>query len=261
VEVERRPRVPVAPRNAFFPMALRGLLVDPANQHVIKWDSDAREVVILDKPLFIQTLLPRTFKTHRALRVDQLPTAGEGTRMYDSFVRQLNYYGADTVFQFARCLPIDATYFLRTTLTDDPAGFRKALRNTNRYVVMDRSIESPDDFRFLNRYIPSHALRPAADPIREVKARTVAREAALDAAAPPASLDAAVLATESKRSAPKQIYDPSVERKKPQHGSSSSRKRSRTPTPPVGGILPNAEGRPPKRSAAAAMERTVLNRA
>ena len=50
--------------------------------------------------------------------------------MYDSFVRQLNYY-----------------------------GFRKALRNTNRYVVMDRSIESPDDFRFLNRYIPSHALR------------------------------------------------------------------------------------------------------
>jgi len=29
----------------------------------------------------------------------------------------------------------------------------------------------------------------------------------------------------------------------------------------VGGILPNAEGRPPKRSAAAAMERTVLNRA
>ena len=39
------------------------------------------------------------------------------------------------------------------------------------------------------------------------------------------------------------------------------RKRARTPTPPVGGILPNAEGRPPKRSAAAAMERTVLNRA
>ena len=39
---------------------------------------------------------------------------------------------------------------------------------------MDRSIESPDDFRFLNRYIPSHALRPAADPIREAKARTVA---------------------------------------------------------------------------------------
>ena len=151
--------------------------------------------------------------------------------MYDSFVRQLNYY-----------------------------GFRKALRNTNRYVVMDRSIESPDDFRFLNRYIPSHALRPAADPIREVKARTVAREK-LDAAAPPASLDEAVLATETKRSAPKQIYDPSVERKKPQHGSSSSRKRARTPTPPVGGILPNAEGRPPKRSAAAAMERTVLNRA
>ena len=125
---------------------------------------------------------------------------------------------------------------------------------------MDRSIESPDDFRFLNRYIPSHALRPAADPIREVKARTVAREK-LDAAAPPASLDEAVLATETKRSAPKQIYDPSVERKKPQHGSSSSRKRARTPTPPVGGILPNAEGRPPKRSAAAAMERTVLNRA
>ena len=60
--------------------ALRGLLVDPANQNVIKWDSDAREVVILDKPLFIQTLLPRTFKTHRALRVDQLPTAGEGPR-------------------------------------------------------------------------------------------------------------------------------------------------------------------------------------
>ncbi len=212
-----------------------------------------------------RSLLPRTFKTHHALRVDQLPTAGEGTRMYDSFVRQLNYYGADTVFQFARCLPIDATYFLRTTLTDDPAGFRKALRNTNRYVVMDRSIESPDDFRFLNRYIPSHALRPAADPIREVKARTVAREAALDAmnATPPASLDEAVLAinaTETKRSAPKQIYDPSVERKKPQHGSSSSRKRSRTPTP-VGGIIPNAEGRPPKRSAAAAMERTVLNRA
>ena len=66
---------------------------------------------------------------------------------------------------------------------------------------------------------------------------------------------------EAIRSAPKQIYDPSVERKKPQHGSSSSRKRARTPTPPVGGILPNAEGRPPKRSAAAAMERTVLNRA
>ena len=109
------------------------------------------------------------------------------------------------------------------------------------------------------------ALRPAADPIREVKARTVAREAALDSmnATPPASLDEAVLAinaTETKRSAPKQIYDPSVERKKPQHGSSSSRKRSRTPTP-VGGIIPNAEGRPPKRSAAAAMERTVLNRA
>ena len=41
----------------------------------------------------------------------------------------------------------------------------------------------------------------------------------------------------------------------------SLRKRARTPTPPVGGILPNAEGRPPKRSAAAAMERTVLNRA
>ena len=87
--------------------------------------------------------------------------------MYDSFVRQLNY-----------------------------CGFRKALRNTNRYVVMDRSIESPDDFRFLNRYIPSHALRPAADPIREVKARTVAREK-LDATAPPASLDEAVLATET----------------------------------------------------------------
>ena len=107
--------------------------------------------------------------------------------------------------------------------------------------------------------------RPAADPIREVKARTVAREAALDSmnATPPASLGEAVLAinaTETKRSAPKQIYDPSVERKKPQHGSSSSRKRSRTPTP-VGGIIPNAEGRPPKRSAAAAMERTVLNRA
>ena len=82
--------------------------------------------------------------------------------------------------------------------------------------------------------------------------------------ATPPSLDEAVLAinaTETKRSAPKQIYDPSVERKKPQHGSSSSRKRARTPTPPVGGILPNAEGRPPKRSAAAAMERTVLNRA
>ena len=92
--------------------------------------------------------------------------------------------------------------------------------------------------------------------------RTVAREAALDSmnAMPPASLDEAVLATETKRSAPKQIYDPSVERKKPQHGSSSSRKRSRTPTP-VGGIIPNTEGRPPKRSAAAAMERTVLNRA
>ena len=107
-------------------------------------------------------------------------------------------------------------------------------------------------------------MRPAADPIREVKARTVAREAALDAmnATPPASLDEAVLAinaTETKRSVPKQIYDPSVERKKPQHGS-SSRKRARTPTP-VGGIIPNAEGRPPKRSAAAAMERTVLNRA
>jgi hypothetical protein len=39
--------------------------------------------------------------------------------------------------------------------------------------------------------------------------------------------------TETKRSAaPKQIYDPSVERKKPQ----SSRKCSRTPTPPVDGI-------------------------
>ena len=101
---------------------------------------------------------------------------------------------------------------------------------------------------------------PAAAKPREVKARTVAREK-LDATAPPASLDEAVLATETKRSAPKQIYDPSVERKKPQHGSSSSRKRARTPTPPVGGILPNAEGRPPKRSAAAAMERTVLNRA
>ena len=98
-----------------------------------------------------------------------------------------------------------------------------------------------------------------AQQVDRAKARTVAREK-LDAAAPPASLDEAVLATETKRSAPKQIYDPSVERKKPQHGSSSSRKRSRTPTP-VGGIIPNAEGRPPKRSAAAAMERTVLNRA
>jgi hypothetical protein len=97
----------------------------------------------------------------------------------------------------------------------------------------------------------SHALRPAADPIREVKARTVAREA-LDAT------PAASLTTETKRSVPpKEIYDPSVSAKKPQH----SRKRARAPTPPAGGILPNAEGRPPKRSAAAAMERTVLNRA
>ena len=38
--------------------------------------------------------------------------------------------------------------------------------------------------------------------------------------------------TETKRSAPKQIYDPSVERKKPQ----SLKKCSRTPTPPVDGI-------------------------
>ena len=59
----------------------------------------------------------------------------------------------------------------------------------------------------------------------------MAREA-LDATAPPASLDDAVLATETKRSAPKQIYDPSVERKKPQ----SLKKCSRTPTPPVDGI-------------------------
>jgi len=117
---------------------------------------------------------------------------------------------------------------------------------------------------FVNLPPPGAAPGDAFQP-PEVKARTVAREAALDSmnATPPASLDEAVLAinaTETKRSAPKQIYDPSVERKKPQHGSSSSRKRSRTPTP-VGGIIPNAEGRPPKRSAAAAMERTVLNRA
>ena len=86
------------------------------------------------------------------------------------------------------------------------------------------------------------------------------RVSALPATALVPASTASQIATETKRSAPKQIYDPSVERKKPQHGSSSSRKRSRTPTP-VGGIIPNAEGRPPKRSAAAAMERTVLNRA
>ena len=41
--VMRLPSVPVAPRNAFFPMALRGLLVDPANQNVITvWKSNFR---------------------------------------------------------------------------------------------------------------------------------------------------------------------------------------------------------------------------
>jgi len=225
--------------------------------------------------------------------------------MYDSFVRQLNYY-----------------------------GFRKALRNTNRYVVMDRSIESPDDFRFLNRYIPSHMSRQgAADPIREVKARMLAREAlvppppggpthvfpqppaavpahvllmappptlgsrtlgvppppapqppltapgaeedevddfvitaragpgAAPAWAPgvPASLDEAVLATETKRTvAPPPIYDPSVPRppcrlkpRAPTRG--PAKKRARSPPlqaglPNVGRpaamVLPNAEGRP-----------------
>ena len=140
-------------------------------------------------------------------------------------------------------------------MAQDPSTTSRRIRAPSRGVAPIR-IQAVDG---IEAPVPL-ALRPAADPIREVKARTVAREAALDAA-PPASLDEAVLATETKRSAPKQIYDPSVERKKPQHGSSSSRKRARTPTPPVGGILPNAEGRPPKRSAAAAMERTVLNRA
>ena len=145
-------------------------------------------------------------------------------------------------------------------MAQDPSTTSRRIRAPSRGVAPIR-IQAVDG---IEAPVPL-ALRPAADPIREVKARTVAREAALDAmnATPPASLDEAVLAinaTETKRSAPKQIYDPSVERKKPQHGSSSSRKRSRTPTP-VGGIIPNAEGRPPKRSAAAAMERTVLNRA
>ena len=142
-------------------------------------------------------------------------------------------------------------------MAQDPSTTSRRIRAPSRGVAPIR-IQAVDG---IEAPVPL-ALRPAADPIREVKARTVAREAALDSmnAAPPASLDEAVLATETKRSAPKQIYDPSVERKKPQHGSSSSRKRSRTPTP-VGGIIPNAEGRPPKRSAAAAMERTVLNRA
>ncbi|KAH8050768.1 hypothetical protein JL722_11100 [Aureococcus anophagefferens] len=135
--LKRPPSVPRVPLNASFPRTLKLICEDPKNAAIVTWCPKAREISVVDKPTFITDVLPRYFRSNVASGRgkpgavdDDTATAhfdGVHSRQFDSFVRQLNYY-----------------------------GFRKARRCTNRYVCMDYSIKSPAEFDRLSRYVPAH---------------------------------------------------------------------------------------------------------
>lgn len=148
--LKRPPSVPRVPLNASFPRTLKLICEDPKNAAIVTWCPKAREISVVDKPTFITDVLPRYFRSNVASGRgkpgavdDDTATAhfdGVHSRQFDSFVRQLNYY-----------------------------GFRKARRCTNRYVCMDYSIKSPAEFDRLSRYVPAHTASRALAraPIRD----------------------------------------------------------------------------------------------
>ena len=148
--LKRPPSVPRVPLNASFPRTLKLICEDPKNAAIVTWCPKAREISVVDKPTFITDVLPKYFRSNVASGRgkpgavdDDTATAhfdGVHSRQFDSFVRQLNYY-----------------------------GFRKARRCTNRYVCMDYSIKSPAEFDRLSRYVPAHTASRALAraPIRD----------------------------------------------------------------------------------------------
>ncbi|KAK7250047.1 hypothetical protein SO694_00006163 [Aureococcus anophagefferens] len=121
--LKRPPSVRCVPLSSVVSRTLKLICEDPKNAAIVTWCPKAREISVVDKPTFITDVLPRYFRSNVASGRqagavgDDTATAhfdGVHSRQFDSFVRQLNYY-----------------------------GFRKARRCTNRYVCMDYSIKSP----------------------------------------------------------------------------------------------------------------------
>ena len=71
-----------------FPTKLRALLEEPKHADVVVWRASTQSICVLDKPAFCK-ILPRYFK----LSYKTGAAAADLKKMWDSFVRQLNYYG------------------------------------------------------------------------------------------------------------------------------------------------------------------------
>ncbi|KAH8071032.1 hypothetical protein JL720_11648 [Aureococcus anophagefferens] len=78
----------VPKESAQFPTKLRALLEEPKHADVVVWRASTQSICVLDKPAFCK-ILPRYFK----LSYKTGAAAADLKKMWDSFVRQLNYYG------------------------------------------------------------------------------------------------------------------------------------------------------------------------
>ncbi|KAH8061759.1 hypothetical protein JL722_3713 [Aureococcus anophagefferens] len=111
----------VPKESAQFPTKLRALLEEPKHADVVVWRASTQSICVLDKPAFCK-ILPRYFK----LSYKTGAAAADLKKMWDSFVRQLNYY-----------------------------GFHKRTRGADEYAITDDpKITSPRKFSRLCRRLP-----------------------------------------------------------------------------------------------------------
>ncbi|KAH8056141.1 hypothetical protein JL721_10106 [Aureococcus anophagefferens] len=142
----------VPKESAQFPTKLA--LLEEAHADVVVWRASTQSICVLDKPAFCK-ILPRYFK----LSYKTGAAAADLKKMWDSFVRQLNYY-----------------------------GFHKRTRGTDEYAITDDpKITSPRKFSRLCRRLPAARAkdRPSISDLDR---------AALPAHAPPVARPAPALA-------------------------------------------------------------------
>ena len=126
--VKSRAVVPSA--SSKFPTKLRQILEEPLNRRLVRWEAATQTIRILDKAAFREEVIPRYFKlsSQTSLGNHLLAQEAKNRKMYDSFVRQLNYY-----------------------------GFYKRERGIEAYSVKDDpKIAAPRDFDRLCRRLPEY---------------------------------------------------------------------------------------------------------